>query len=166
MNLYHGSNIGIEHIDLQKGRKGKDFGRGFYLSKDYEQAQAMAETVTEREETGTPTVTEFIFDEASLQDENLNVKVFHEYSEEWVDFVINNRRNKTESPIHNYDIVIGPIADDNVATQLNRFFNGYQDKKTLIENLKYRLKTGEIKMTTQYFFGTEKAIAKLTASHE
>ena len=35
MKLYHGSNIEIEVIDLTKGRKGKDFGRGFYLSEDY-----------------------------------------------------------------------------------------------------------------------------------
>lgn len=60
------------------------------------------------------------------------------YSEEWVDFVIDNRQNKTEIPIHDYDIVIGPIADDKVITQLNRYFNGYQDKKSLVENLKYR----------------------------
>lgn len=77
------------------------------------------------------------------------------YSEEWVDFVIDNRQNKTEIPIHDYDIVIGPIADDKVINQLNRYFNGYQDKKSLVENLKYRLKTGEIKMTIQYFFGAE-----------
>ena len=50
MKLYHGSNIHIDSIDLLKGRKGKDFGRGFYLSEDLDQAQAMAEAVTEREE--------------------------------------------------------------------------------------------------------------------
>lgn len=156
----------IDHIDLLKGRKGKDFGRGFYLSQDPEQAQAMAETVTEREEEGNPIVTVFEFDENTLQDSDLKVKIFPVYSEEWVDFVIDNRQNKTEIPIHDYDIVIGPIADDKVITQLNRYFNGYQDKKSLVENLKYRHKTGEIKMTIQYFFGTEKAVSKLTRCDE
>ena len=83
-----------------------------------------------------------------------------------MDFVVANRKNKTDLPIHNYDIVVGPIADDKVITQLNRYFNGYQDKKTLIENLKYRHKTGEIKLTIQYFFGTEKAVSKLTPCDE
>ena len=35
MILYHGSNIEIGEILLSKGRHGKDFGRGFYLSADY-----------------------------------------------------------------------------------------------------------------------------------
>ena len=30
--LYHGSNMEIEEIDLKRGRKGKDFGQGFYLT--------------------------------------------------------------------------------------------------------------------------------------
>ena len=34
MKLYHGSNVSIETIDLKRGRKGKDFGQGFYLSAD------------------------------------------------------------------------------------------------------------------------------------
>ena len=166
MKLYHGSNTYIYRINLLKGRKGKDFGRGFYLSEDLEQARAMAEAVTEREEEGKPVVTTFEFDGNALQDGSLNIKVFPEYSEEWVDFIVDNRKNKTDDLIHDYDIVIGPIADDKVITQLNRYFNGYQDKKSLIENLKYRLDTGEIKMTIQYFFGTERAISKLTRCDE
>lgn len=38
MKLYHGSNIPIHEIDLKHGRRGKDFGQGFYLSDDQEQA--------------------------------------------------------------------------------------------------------------------------------
>ena len=37
--LYHGSNVSIETIDLKRGRKGKDFGQGFYLSADRYQLQ-------------------------------------------------------------------------------------------------------------------------------
>ena len=43
MILYHGSNTHIEEIDLKRGRRGKDFGQGFYLSPDRLQAQQMAE---------------------------------------------------------------------------------------------------------------------------
>lgn len=43
MKLYHGSNMSIGEIDLKRGRRGKDFGQGFYLSADRSQAQMMAE---------------------------------------------------------------------------------------------------------------------------
>ena len=44
MILYHGTNITFETIDLKKSKPNKDFGQGFYLSADYEQAMAMAQT--------------------------------------------------------------------------------------------------------------------------
>ena len=42
MKLYHGSNVEIDVIDLGRGRRGKDFGQGFYLSADRSQAQLAA----------------------------------------------------------------------------------------------------------------------------
>ena len=42
MKLYHGTNIDFEKIDIAKSKPNKDFGRGFYLSADYKQAQNMA----------------------------------------------------------------------------------------------------------------------------
>lgn len=42
MILYHGSNTEIESIDFTMSKPGKDFGLGFYLSPDLQQAQEMA----------------------------------------------------------------------------------------------------------------------------
>ena len=81
MILYHGSNIEIGEILLSKGRHGKDFGRGFYLSADYMQAVRMSENVVRREGSGIPVVTKFEFDENTLDD--FNVKRFDGYTEEW-----------------------------------------------------------------------------------
>ena len=67
MKLYHGSNVSIETIDLKRGRKGKDFGQGFYLSADRNQAQMMAERTVDREESGKATLTTFEFDEDILK---------------------------------------------------------------------------------------------------
>ena len=39
--LYHGSNIAIEKIDLSRSKRGKDFGQGFYLNANPDQAMAM-----------------------------------------------------------------------------------------------------------------------------
>ena len=42
MRLYHGSNCGIDVIDLAKSEPFKDFGKGFYLSDNEAQAMDMA----------------------------------------------------------------------------------------------------------------------------
>lgn len=65
MKLYHGSNVAIEVIDLSKSRPGKDFGKGFYLSADKQQATEMAESKVAFLG-GEPIVTEFEFDENIL----------------------------------------------------------------------------------------------------
>lgn len=45
MRLYHGSNIEISNIDLNKCRPYKDFGKGFYLTEIRDQAEKMASRV-------------------------------------------------------------------------------------------------------------------------
>jgi hypothetical protein len=45
MILYHGSNIIIENIDLNKCRPYKDFGKGFYCTTIKSQAELMAKRV-------------------------------------------------------------------------------------------------------------------------
>lgn len=153
MILYHGSNIEIGEILLSKGRHGKDFGRGFYLSADYMQAVRMSENVVRREGSGTPIVTKFEFDESSL--DGFNVKRFEGYTEEWAKFVLANRKNRSDEQVHQYDIVIGPIADDAVGVQIRQLSRGFITFDKFLESIKYTTPT------CQYFFGTEGAIRLL-----
>ena len=156
MKLYHGSNVSIEEIDLKRGRKGKDFGQGFYLSADSSQAQMMAERTVDREETGKATLTVYEFDDSILVNPSgLKVLVFDGYSKEWAEFIMMNRRNKTSEQVHDYDIVYGPIADDKVGLQITRFQLQYIPMEELIRQLSF------IRPTFQYFFGTERAIRLL-----
>lgn len=157
LKLYHGSNVTIEKIDLCRSRKGKDFGCGFYLNPDKSQAMEMAVRTAKRLQEGEPIVNAYLFDENLLADKDtpLSVKVFEEYSKEWAEFVLMNRRNMTSTPAHPYDIVIGPIADDTVGLQMRRFMLGYIDIDRMIEELRFH------KPAVQYFFGTEKAISYL-----
>ena len=67
MKLYHGTNIDFEKIDIAKSKPNKDFGRGFYLSADYKQAQNMANIKFEQMETGKPLVQEYSIDEQEMQ---------------------------------------------------------------------------------------------------
>lgn len=72
MRLYHGSNVDIDVIDLSKGKRGKDFGQGFYLSDSYTQAYRMAELTVTKAGNGNPTVTVFEWDETKKS----NLKIY------------------------------------------------------------------------------------------
>ena len=123
MKLYHGSNVEIECVDLARGRRGKDFGKGFYANPDYMQAVEFCSNVVRREGSGIPTVTSFEFDESAL--DMLNIKRFDGYTKEWAEFILMNRNNISDKPAHDFDIVIGPIADDGVGTQIRRLSRGF-----------------------------------------
>ena len=156
MKLYHGTNCTFEEIDLAKSKVGKDFGCGFYLSADSKQAMDLAERKMELSGEGAPVVYEYEFDEALLQSEELSVLRFEEYSKEWAEFVLANRKNRKRVSAHQYDIVIGPIADDAVGFQIRRFTSGIIDMDRFIQELRYMKG-----ISFQYFFGTEKAIKYL-----
>ena len=81
MILYHGSNMEIEVIYLEKSKPNKDFGKGFYLSENEPQAMEMANFKSALLG-GEPVVTKFEFDIAVMQSANLRTKVFEDYSEE------------------------------------------------------------------------------------
>ena len=156
MILYHGSNVNIEVPNLSKSKPYKDFGQGFYLSADKNQALRMAEQKTLQLLIGEPIVSEFEFDETLLQGNELKVKIFEDYSVEWANFILQNRDVHNQHPIHDYDIVYGPIADDGVTFQLRRFQAGTITIEELVKELKYAKG-----ITFQYFFGTIKALEEL-----
>lgn len=152
IELYHGSNMIVKEIDLNKGRLGKDFGKGFYLSEDKHQAMRMSLLVTRREGFGEPTLNTFLFDETILQTNQLNILRFESYSAEWADFVLMNRNNKSDILAHNYDIVYGPIANDRVGLQIKRLEQGIQSSKEFLRNIRF------VNPTFQYYFGTKKSL--------
>jgi hypothetical protein len=154
MILYHGTNVEFDVIDLTKSKPNKDFGRGFYLSDNYEQALNMANTKVEQFEVGLPIVMEFEVADSVFQ--TFRVLQFKEYTKEWAQFILQNRNNSTQQQVHDYDIVIGPIANDRVGVQLWRYNSHSIDLDTLVKNLRYMHG-----ITIQYFFGTERAIQQL-----
>lgn len=153
MKLFHGSNIQIKEINLEKSKPFKDFGRGFYLSDNETQAYEMAKfkALTFG---GESCVTAFEFDNVGMLASNLRVKKFDSYSDEWLDFIISNREGY---PTEKYDFVYGPIADDKVGLQLRKFKDELIDRNELMSRLKYMKG-----ITFQYFFGSEEAIQYLS----
>ena len=153
MILYHGSNMAIDQIDLNKSNANKDFGKGFYLSESETQAKEMA-VYKSLQLGGEPVVTKFEFNEEIMKTSVLRIKVFEDYSEEWADFVFANREG---NEVERYDIVYGPIANDKVGLQIRKLKDGSIDKAEFLNRLKYMKG-----VTYQYFFGSEAAIKNLT----
>lgn len=114
----------------------------------------MAQVKVEQLETGSPVVMVYEIAEDAL--DNLRVLRYENYSEEWAKFILLNRNNPTDLPVHEYDVVIGPIANDRVGVQLWKYENRSIDLPTLVRNLQYMKG-----VTIQYFFGTERSIKLL-----
>ena len=151
MILYHGTNADIESIDLTKGLRFKDFGNGFYLTPNRETACRMAQKRA-RLFGGTATLITYELDDSAWQSD-LKVRVFPEKaSVEWLLFVDANRDRKSQQPVHDYDIVVGPIADDGVVLQLTNYREGIYSPEEAARLLQDRY------LDQQYYFGTERAL--------
>ena len=162
MRLYHGSNIVIDSINLAMCRPYKDFGQGFYLTDLEEQAEKMATRVS-KIYGGFPVVNIYEIDDDFRELSDLRIKDFGAHTtEEWAKFIMNNR-NRTftdeKSLLCNrdnkYDIVIGPVADDNMVLLFRQYENEIIDFSTLLKGMIYR------KTSSQYSFHTEKSIKLL-----
>jgi hypothetical protein len=157
--LYHGSNREIDRIDLSKSRPYKDFGRGFYTTQYKEQALAMARRTVRLFKSGTPVITVYSLDDGALNNPSLRIRRFDGPHNEWANFVINNRNMRpqdTNSPECNldnkYDIVMCPVANDDIVLQLRLFLRGLISVPDLKKNLEYK------ELTSQISFHTEAAI--------
>ena len=153
MILYHGTNIDFECIDLSKSFPFKDFGQGFYLTEIRSQAEKMAKR---KHETlgGRLIVQEYDFEENNLHNKDLKTLIFKGTTPEWAKFVFNNRSREIDFQ-HDYDIIVGPIADDGVAFLINQYSSGAITLPQFTHMLKFR------KLSNQYFFGTKRSISLL-----
>lgn len=151
IKLYHGTNTTFDKVELDKCLPYKDFGRGFYLTTIRTQALARAKNKCNFEG-GAPTILAYQFDEEELA--NLNVKYFEKPTEEWANFIFANR-NKRNKKMHNYDIVIGPVADDGVIASIRLYETKVIDLAEFVKRLEYA------HPNIQYAFCTERAIALL-----
>lgn len=98
-----------------------------------------------------------------LSNEELSIKNFGtEVSNEWATFVMNNR-NKRFRDVKDeacnldckYDIVIGPVANDDLATLFREYRRHMITQQTFLSELTYK------KVTNQISFHTERAIRLL-----
>jgi len=160
MILYHGSYIHFDKIDLSKGRKYKDFGQGFYTTKIESQAQQWAENMSSRFGVSNGFVNVFECDESLFKE--FKYLLFNEPTEEWAYFIMNNRNtdfidyeNQINNHYNQFDIVEGPVANDNIAVVLDQFMMNMKSGTALVEALEYK------NLNHQISFHSEKGISLL-----
>lgn len=143
MKLFHGTNIVVKSPEIRVAGYNKDFGFGFYCTNLERQAQRWA--ISKR---NPHIVCVYEFE----PDSSLNVKVFPEMSDEWLDFVAACRHGES----HPYDIVEGPMADDEVWDYVEDFLSGRISREAFWALAKFK------KPTHQILFCTDRALTTLT----
>jgi len=143
MQVYHGSYMEIEEIDLSKAQPHRDFGQGFYVTKYREQAESWAKIIGSKYGND-GFVTEFTYCDTAFTEHLCKVKHFASYDEEWLDFVVMNRNTMLPQPAHDYDIVEGPVANDKVQRTLTRYLAGKITKENFLKMLSYHEPTHQI----------------------
>lgn len=149
MVLYHGSNVCVKEPTIMPFVRALDFGRAFYMTSSFGQAAKWAKTSVLRREDGVPVVSVFEVDEAVLSE--LKILTFEKASVEWLRLVNRNRNQGIDDS--DFDLVVGPVANDNTMPVLNLYFKGaYTEEEALRRLLPQRL-------CDQYAFKTERALA-------
>lgn len=147
MILYHGSTEIVDKPEIRIPSRTLDYGSGFYTTTSFKQAEDWVKRkLNTNLQVGYVNVYEF--DEDLIK--NLNTLLFKSPTEEWVDFVMNNRTNKDFN--HDFDVVYGPVANDKVYAAFALYEGGIIDKQTLISELK------AYKLVDEYLFHTDKAL--------
>lgn len=148
MILYHGSNTKVKEPRLIPSKRLLDFGAGFYLTSDFEQARKWAVRTAKNRGENKPLVSAFEFDVKLMRD--LNILSFEKPDTDWLRYISANRTGKMTE--EKYDIVIGPVANDQAIRTVNNFLKGYFSEDIAIQLLLPQ------KLKDQYTFKTDKAL--------
>ena len=141
-SAYHGSNTIVQRPKILINGNYKGFGYGFYCTKIKKQAKRWA--LIKR---GKSIVNKYTY----IMDRNLAVCVFEDMTEEWLQFVEDCRRGIE----HSFDIVEGPMADDQIWDYVEDYMEGNISKAAFWELVKFKYPTHQI------VFCTEKALKAL-----
>lgn len=139
MTIYHGGYQVVETPQIIEGEFVKDFGNGFYCTEIKGQAARWSKRY--------PTPVVSIYD----YQENPSLKVLHfkEMTEEWLDFIVDCRNNIK----HDYDIVIGAMADDQIYNYISDYINGVLTREQFWVLAKFKYPTHQINFCSPQALG-------------
>lgn len=144
--VYHGTAFRFDCIDLKKSKDKRDFGKGFYTTTIQSQAESWAKNIAFRNHLPTAYVNvyEFTFSDT------LKYKFFDGLTREWLEFIKLNRMHGGIQ--HDYDVVMGPVADDNTMLTINRYMAGTYSIDEALNRLAY------YKVNDQLCINTKRAL--------
>ena len=149
MTLYHGSLEIVEQPQILEPNRPLDFGSGFYTTTGLRQAERWTKARMEQSKGNLGYINVYEYTPAK----GLHTRTFRAANEPWVDFVHANR--SVQGFNHDYDIVMGPVANDNVYLSFNLFEAGIISKRELIRRLK------AYKLVDQLLFHSERSLATI-----
>lgn len=175
MLLFHGSYMGITKIDLNRCATGKDFGKGFYLTENKQQARNFINSALKKaknlklipENQTFGYVSVFRYHEPK---DPVPMYRFETADRNWLWFISMNRRSslagrfnkKMDTELLEAETVIGKIANDTTNPTIVAYLNGlYGDVESnvAVDFAIHQLMPDRLK--TQYCFLSESAIACL-----
>lgn len=148
MLLYHGSNVEVKEPKLLQKQCELDFGKGFYTTASEEQAKAWALRTFKRRKYGKPCISVYEIDEKNFS--SLKILKFDTPNKEWLFFVTKNRKGIDNN--FEYDLVIGPVANDQTMPTLMLYLDGFYSVEETIKRLLPQ------KLKDQFVFKTSKAL--------
>jgi len=151
MILYHGSNQKVDNPKLLIPNRYLDFGTGFYTTSNYKQAKNFALKVRNRFKKGEAVVNIYEINEECFN--KLKVLSFSQAGEDWLNYVSDNRNGKEINDY--YDIVCGPVANDDIYRTFSLYESGILTKEQTLEALMVK------KLYNQYVFKTMNGLQNL-----
>lgn len=149
LKIYHGSTFIVKQPNIEILNYRTDFGKGFYTTTDIEQAKkwtTIKKKRLEKEDNDNKDIHQYVNIYEYTENKDLNILNFENATEEWLKFVFKNRQS--DELVHQYDIVIGPVADDNLYQVLVSYENGIYDMEETIKRLKTYVLSNQISFHT------------------
>ena len=152
--LYHGTAKMFQYFDLRYAKMFKDFGKGFYLTTNFMQAQKWAQQKADREKSSITYIYQYKIKYASLQE--YKILELLQYDEKWLDFIADCRIDGKET---DYDIIYDKMADNrgkNISQILDKYKKGIISASDAVFSIRW--KTEKEEKADQYCFKTQKAL--------
>ena len=135
MRVYHVSTHIVEFPSVRIKHYTKDFSWGFYCTDNLRETRLWAE---KRKKSPIINIYEY------HEDPNLNILCFDKMTDEWLDFIAKCRRGF----VHHYDIVKGPMLDDHIKEDAERFFEGKLKRAEFWETVQLKKPISQISFHT------------------
>lgn len=147
--VFHGGTEVVSDPEIRVSPRNCDFGPGFYATHSREQAIRWAER--QRRIRMQPEAVVNKYDISGLWESGLSIKVFESPEGDWLDAVVDCR--KGQDVFVGCDVVLGPVADDNVYETIRLYEAGVFTREETIRRLKTE------KLFNQLVLKTDAALA-------